>query len=165
SAVAQILGPALQRNTLHQHDEFDESAITVENAQHLRLLYQIREVLQRRNTLYHTVNAMVDLPRTSSAVTLSASIQPQHQDPACSTKAAICSKQCENCKNNQQKLIYLANLMENIRIGQSNLNKLVSQHEGGSDVHKVSRTSSNNTSTTQPATQRVAVRTSKTTVS
>ncbi|RCN41749.1 KH domain protein [Ancylostoma caninum] len=164
SAVAQILGPAVQRNTLHQHEEFDESAITVENAQHLRLLYQIREVLQRRNTLHHTVHAMADVPRASPATTPPISTQAQQQDPLCSTNAAACSRQCENCGNNQQKLIYLAQLMQNIRIGQSNLNSLVSQHETESGIIKTSPTPSTPTAVAQTATQeKSTVRTSKTT--
>ncbi|KAK6037326.1 hypothetical protein COOONC_25169 [Cooperia oncophora] len=66
SVVVQLLGPAMQRNSLHQHEEFDESAIPVENSQHLRLLYQIREVLQRRNTLHQNVQV-----ETSSRTVLS----------------------------------------------------------------------------------------------
>ncbi|EPB71417.1 KH domain protein [Ancylostoma ceylanicum] len=164
SAVAQILGPAVQRNTLHQHEEFDESAITVENAQHLRLLYQIREVLQRRNTLHHTVHAMVDVPRAPLATTPPTSTQAQQQDPLCSTNAAACSRQCENCGNNQQKLIYLAQLMQNIRIGQSNLNNLVSQPESESGVFKTPPTPSTPTAVAQTVTQeKSTVRTSKTT--
>ncbi|CAJ0598898.1 unnamed protein product [Cylicocyclus nassatus] len=162
SAVIQILGAALQR-TLRHHEEFDESAVTVENSQHIRLLYQIREVLQRRNTLQHTANT-TDVPRTLTATTFPTSVQLQQQDSLCSSKTAVCNKHCESCENNQQKLLYLAQLMENIRIEQSNLNKLVSQHDVASDVYKASTASSNKPTPARTTTQDgIAVRMSKTT--
>ncbi|WKY02585.1 hypothetical protein Q1695_016114 [Nippostrongylus brasiliensis] len=138
SVVTQLLGPAVQRNTLHQHEEFDESAIPVENAQHLRLLYQIREVLQRRNTLHSVHTSPVEssrivLPPTSIPTTANNnnnnSLQPDHFH---STNA--CARHCENCGSNQQ-LSYLTQLMQNMRVGQ-NLNNLVCQHESDSGLFK-----------------------------
>uniref|UniRef100_W6NJE9 C. briggsae CBR-GLD-1 protein n=1 Tax=Haemonchus contortus TaxID=6289 RepID=W6NJE9_HAECO len=131
SVVVQLLGMAVQRNTLHQHEEFDESAIPVENSQHLRLLYQIREVLQRRNTLH------------------------QNPDYHSSTNAP-CPRHCETCGSNQQ-FSYLTQLMQNMRIGQ-NLNNLVSQHETESGLFKASPTT---TVAQVPTHEAPTVRTSK----
>ncbi|KAK6743441.1 hypothetical protein RB195_010601 [Necator americanus] len=162
SAVAQILGPAVQRNTLHQHEEFDESAITVENAQHLRLLYQIREVLQRRNTQHHAMHVIAEAPRASTTTTTSIPTQAQQQDLLCLTNAAACSRQCENCGNSQQKFTYLAHLMQKLRVGPSNMN-YVSQREIESGLFKTATTFKNTSSAQIVTHQRSAVRTSKTT--
>ncbi|XGW14187.1 hypothetical protein V3C99_000477 [Haemonchus contortus] len=158
SVVVQLLGMAVQRNTLHQHEEFDESAIPVENSQHLRLLYQIREVLQRRNTLHQNVHtAQVEassrsLLPSSPVPPISTLLQPDYH----SSTNAPCPRHCETCGSNQQ-FSYLTQLMQNMRIGQ-NLNNLVSQHETESGLFKTSPTT---TVAQVPAHDTPTVRTSK----
>nr|CDJ81116.1 Protein GLD-1 [Haemonchus contortus] len=158
SVVVQLLGMAVQRNTLHQHEEFDESAIPVENSQHLRLLYQIREVLQRRNTLHQNVHtAQVEassrsLLPSSPVPPISTLLQPDYH----SSTNAPCPRHCETCGSNQQ-FSYLTQLMQNMRIGQ-NLNNLVSQHETESGLFKTSPTT---TVAQVPTHEAPTVRTSK----
>ncbi|VDO22049.1 unnamed protein product [Haemonchus placei] len=158
SVVIQLLGMAVQRNTLHQHEEFDESAIPVENSQHLRLLYQIREVLQRRNTLHQNVHtAQVEassrsLLPSSPVPPISTLLQPDYH----SSTNAPCPRHCETCGSNQQ-FSYLTQLMQNMRIGQ-NLNNLVSQHETESGLFKTSPTT---TAAQVPTHEAPTVRTSK----
>ncbi|VDP31894.1 unnamed protein product [Heligmosomoides polygyrus] len=159
SVVSQLLGPAVQRNSLHQHEEFDESAIPVENTQHLRLLYQIREVLQRRNTQLPGVHSPVHSPADSPRPLLPSTNSPLHAENFNTTNA--CPRHCENCGSNQQ-FSYLTQLMQNMRVGQ-NLNNLVSQHEAESGLFKATRPT---VATPQVASQEApAVRTSKITVS
>ncbi|KAK5971846.1 KH domain-containing protein [Trichostrongylus colubriformis] len=157
SVVIQLLGPAMQRNSLHQHEEFDESAIPVENSQHLRLLYQIREVLQRRNSLHQNVYTGTQM-ETSPRSVLSSVPQPATiLQPDYNSSTNACPRHCENCGSNQQ-LSYLTQLMQNMRIGQ-NLNNLVSQHETESGLFKASPPTA--ATTQMPSQEAPTVRTSK----
>ncbi|KAK5981304.1 hypothetical protein GCK32_005540 [Trichostrongylus colubriformis] len=150
----------MQRNSLHQHEEFDESAIPVENSQHLRLLYQIREVLQRRNSLHQNVYTGTQM-ETSPRSVLSSVPQPATiLQPDYNSSTNACPRHCENCGSNQQ-LSYLTQLMQNMRIGQ-NLNNLVSQHETESGLFKASPPTA--ATTQMPSQEAPTVRTSKITL-
>ncbi|KJH50758.1 KH domain protein [Dictyocaulus viviparus] len=129
SAVSQRFGTNIQRNSLHPYEDFDESTIPVECSQNLRLLYLVREVLQRRNTFCHNVHAQAKQLRQ---VPLTAPHKQLQQD----LNSTNVMRHCENCGSNRQ-FIYHTNLTQNSSLGQ-NVRDLISQSENEHGMLKAS---------------------------
>uniref|UniRef100_A0A0K0DDR1 KH domain-containing protein n=1 Tax=Angiostrongylus cantonensis TaxID=6313 RepID=A0A0K0DDR1_ANGCA len=147
SAVSQ-LGAAMQRNLPNQHENRDESIIPVRRTQQLRLLYLIREVLERRNILSQNVTTQAKQHRSIETPTTHTVLQQE-------MKSTSVLEHCEHCGNKKQST-YQATLTQNVPTAQ-NPDGLIAQHES-----KPVKAPSNKVGTTPVARQqRQVVRTSK----
>uniref|UniRef100_A0A0K0D538 KH domain-containing protein n=1 Tax=Angiostrongylus cantonensis TaxID=6313 RepID=A0A0K0D538_ANGCA len=139
SAVFQI-GATTRRSLSNQHENREESTIPVERTQQLRLLFLIREVLERRNILAKQYRSI----QTSTTHT---ALQKE-------MKPTSISGQCEYCGYKKQ-IRYHTNVMQNMSNGQ-NPRGLVTQHES-----ELTSVPSKVSTTPAAGQQRQIVRTSK----
>ncbi|VDM52065.1 unnamed protein product [Angiostrongylus costaricensis] len=119
SAVSQ-LGATMQRSLPNEHENRDESTIPVERTQQLRLLYLIREVLERRNILSQNITTQAKQHRSIQTPTTHTDLQQE-------MKSTSVSEHCEYYGSKKQST-YRTNLTQNVPVAH-NPRGAITQHE------------------------------------